>query len=187
MSHTFDFSHFPILETERLYLREMTPDDVTALLRHFGNPQVVEFIGMQPIKTHEQANEWLRWMGGTFAAQDGLRWGVVLRQSHTFIGSVGLHNWNREAHHATLGYDVAPPYGEQGYAEEMTRQVIEFGWTHMNLNRIEADIVQGNSASMKMLQTLGFRHEGVRRQRILKGGKYYDVYLFGLLRHDYTP
>lgn len=100
MTRVFDFSHFPALETERLSLREMQAQDVNALLRHFGNPEVVKFIDMQPIKTIEQANEWLQWMGGFFAAKDGLRWGIVLKETGTFIGSCGLHNWNREARYA---------------------------------------------------------------------------------------
>jgi ribosomal-protein-alanine N-acetyltransferase len=181
----FDFTHFPIIETKRLQLREMSPEDVTALLKHFGNPEVVKFIGMQPIKTIEQANEWLSWMGGFFAARDGLRWGVVRQDDGTFIGSAGLHNWNREANYAEVGFDVASPYWNQGYATEVAHALVQFGWQFMKLNRIEADVVQGNIASMRVLEKLSFRKEGTLRQRLLKGGKYYDVNLYGLLRNDY--
>lgn len=187
MGHVFDFSHFPKLEAERLFLREMQPDDVNALLRHFGNPEVVQFIAMQPIATIEQANEWLKWMGGFFAAQDGLRWGITLKETGVFIGSCGLHSWNREAHYAEIGCDIAHPYWGYGYGREAMRRLIEFGWRQMKLNRIEADVVQGNLRSIKMLQKLGFKQEGTLRQRILKGGKYYDIHIFGLLRSDYIP
>ncbi len=185
MNQVFDFSYFPVIETERLRLREITPQDVTALLRHFGNPEVVKFISMQPIKTIEQANEWLRWMGGFFAAQDGLRWGVVRKDDNTFVGSAGLHNWNREDHYAEIGCDIAHPHWGNSYGQEAMRGIIDFGWHHMNLNRIEADVVQGNQRSLHVLEKLGFKQEGVLRQRLLKGGKYYDIHLFGLLRCDY--
>jgi len=183
--HVFDFSHFPTLETDRLLLRKMTPQDVTALLKHFGNPEVIKFIDMQPIKTIEQADEWLRWMGGFFAARDGLRWGVVLKADGSFIGSGGLHNWNKEANYAELGFDIAAEQWRQGYATEVASALIEFGWNQLNLNRIEADILQGNLGSGLVLEKLGFRKEGVLRQRVRKGGKYYDIYLYGLLRSDY--
>lgn len=179
----FDFTHFPVLETERLMLREMTPSDVNALLKHFGNSEVVKFIDMQPIKTIEQANEWLKWMGGFFAAKDGLRWGITA--DGQFVGSAGLHNWNKETHYAEIGCDIAHQYWGHGYGQEAMRRLIEFGWDAMKLNRIEADVVQGNVRSMHVLEKLGFRKEGILRQRLLKGGKYYDVYLFGLLRCDY--
>lgn len=186
MHRVFDFTHFPQLETENIVLREMTPQDVNSLLMHFGNTEVVQFIGMQPIKTIEQANEWLRWMGGFFAAKDGLRWGLALRDTGEFIGSAGLHHWNREAHYAEIGCDIAHPYWGHGYGQEAMRRLIEFGWEHMKLNRIEADVVKGNARSMHVLEKLGFKKEGVLRQRLLKGGKYYDVYLFGLLRNEYS-
>jgi [ribosomal protein S5]-alanine N-acetyltransferase len=181
----FDFTHFPVIETERLILREMSPDDVNALLRHFGNAEVVRFIDMQPIRTLEQANEWLRWMGGFFAARDGLRWGITLKHDRTFIGSAGLHGWNREAHFAEIGCDIAYPYWGHGYGREAMRHIITFGWDQMNLNRVEADVIEGNQRSIHALQKLGFRLEGTFRQRLLKGGKYFDVHYFGLLRCDY--
>lgn len=184
--HAFDFAHFPTLETERLLLREIYPEDVTALLKHFGNPEVVKFIGMQPIKTIDQANEWLKWMGGWYAAGDSLRWSIVLKPEPVFVGFAGLNNWNREAHYAQLNCDVASPHWGHGYGPEAMRTIIEFGWDSLKLNRIEAHVVSGNTRSTRVMERLGFRQEGVLRQRLRKGGKYYDVSLFSLLRDEYT-
>jgi len=186
-SQPFGFQVFPILETPRLRLRQLTPADVSAILKHFGNAQVVQFIEMQPIKTLEQANEWLKWMGDFYAAQDGLRWAIETRSDLAFIGSAGLHHWEREHHCAELGFDITQDYWGEGYATEVARALIEFAWQHMHLNRLQADVMQGNRASMRVLEKLGFQREGLLRQRVRKGGKYYDVYLFGLLRSDYTP
>jgi len=184
ISRPFDFSHFPILETKRLNLREITPQDVTALLKHLGNPEVVKYIDMQPIKTREQADEWLKWMGSFFSARDGLRWGVALKQDGTFVGSAGIHNWNREARYAEVGYDLAQPYWGYGYATEVVQAIIEFGINRMYLNRIEADVIEGNDASMRVLEKLGFKQEGVLRERVYKDGKYHNVCLFALLSKD---
>lgn len=185
MSQPFDFSHFPTLTTDRLRLREMTLQDVTALLKHLGNPEVVKYIDMQPIKTREQANEWLRWMGSYFSARDGLRWGIIRKTDNMFIGSAGIGGWNREARYAEIGYDIAQPYWGNGYATEVTHAIIQFGVNHMNLNRIEADIVAGNDASMRVLEKLGFQQEGILRERVYKDGEYHNVHLFALLSKDF--
>lgn len=177
---TFDFTHFPGLETQRLLLRKITPEDVNALLKLFGNREVVRFIEMQPIKTIEQANEWLKWMGGAFANKDGLRWGITLKDG-TFVGSAGLHRWNREAHHAEISCDINHKYWGHAYGQEALSQVIDFGWQHMNLNRIEASVIKGNRRSIHVMEKMGFKREGLLRQRVLKGGKYYDIYVFGML------
>lgn len=185
MSHLFDFLQFPSLETERLLLREMTPDDVNALLKLFGNAQVVKFLEMNPIKTTDQAEEWMRWIGGVFSASGGLRWGIERKSDGEFIGSAGLHSWNREAHYAELGFDIAQQHWEANYPLEVARVIIDFSWQQMNLNRLEVNMVQGNVALMKIMEQLGFKHEGIFRQRLRKGGKYYDVHLYGLLRKEY--
>ena len=184
MNQPFDFSHFPTLETERLYLREMTPQDVTALLKHLGNPAVTKYIDMKPIQTREQADEWLRWMGSYFSARDGLRWGVTLKTDGTFMGSAGIHHWNREARYAEVGFDLAEPYWGQGYATEVVRAIVKFGLERFHLNRIEADVIEGNSASMRVLEKIGFRHEGILRERVYKDETYHNVHLFALLRND---
>lgn len=184
MNRPFDFSHFPVLETKRLHLREMTPNDVTAILKHLGNPEVAKFIDMQPIKSDEQADEWLKWMGSFFSARDGLRWGITLKADNTFIGSAGIGNWNREARYAEVGYDISQPYWGHGYATEVVTSIIAFGMNRMHLNRIEADVIAGNDGSMRVLEKLGFQHEGVLRERVYKDGKYHDVHLFALLSKD---
>lgn len=179
----FDFTHFPILKTQRLILRNISPEDVNALLKLFGNPEVVRFIEMQPIKTIEQANEWLKWMGGAFASKDGLRWGITLEDG-TFIGSAGINHWNREAHHAEISCDINPMHWGHGYGQEAMREIIRFAWEQMHLNRIEASVTKGNHRSVHVMEKIGFKKEGLLRQRLLKGGKYYDIYIFGLLHCD---
>lgn len=187
MTHiiTAELAAITILESERLFLRNMTPEDVTLLLQHFGNPAVAKFVETQPIKTLDQANEWLRWMGGFWAAKDGLRRSALRKEDLAVIGVGGFHRWNREANYAEIGFDILPPYHNQGYATEVAQLLIEFGWQHLKLNRIEADATHGNMALMRVLEKLGFKREGILRQRLLKGGKYYDVHRFALLRCEY--
>lgn len=181
----FDFTHFPTLKTQRLFLRKITPDDVNSLLKLFGNPEVVQFIETQPIKTLEQADEWLKWLGGAFAAKDGLRWGITLHDG-TFIGSAGLNRLNREAHYAEISCDINQHFWGQGYGQEAMREVMQFGWEQMSLNRIEATVVKGNTRSVHVMEKLGFKKEGLLRQRLLKGGTYFDIYIFSVLHCEVT-
>jgi RimJ/RimL family protein N-acetyltransferase len=176
----FDFTHFPTLKTQDLFLRKISPEDANSLLKLFGNSEVLRFIEMQPIKTIEQANEWLKWMGGAFAAKDGLRWGITCNDG-TFIGSAGLHHWNREARYAEISCDINHTHWGHGYGQEAMQEIIQFGWQQMHLNRIEATVIKGNHRSVHVMGKLGFKKEGLLRQRLFKGGKYYDTYVFGKL------
>jgi ribosomal-protein-alanine N-acetyltransferase len=188
MTQTFNFSSFPTLVTDRLILREMTPNDISAILKNFGNPDVVKYLDMKPIITREQAEHWFQWMGDFFISKDGIRWGVTLKDDYgVVIGSAGLHHWDRESHYAEIGYDIAEAYWGNGYAKEVVQALLAFGWDSMNLHRIEADVLEGNDASMHILKKFGFQHEGVLRKRVKKNRRFWDVHLFGLLKVDYKP
>jgi [ribosomal protein S5]-alanine N-acetyltransferase len=182
---SFDQTPLPNVETPRLLVRDMRLEDVTALLRHFGNKEVVQFVLTQPIKSWEQANEWLRWMGGYFNDAEAQRRTFALKDQDAFIGCGGLYGWNREGNFARIGFHILPEFRNEGYATEAATALMEWAWRAMKLNRLEAEIVQGNLIHQRVLEKLGFQREGTLRQRLLRGGKYYDVFLYGLLRCDY--
>lgn len=185
MSHPTVEMTFPVIETARFFLREFTPTDATLLVKHFGNPQAATYVENQPIRTREQANEWLKWMGGVFSDPRALRCAATLKGGVPFVGYGGLYNWNREINCASLDYNVLPDFRGKGFATEIASAIIEYGWQNLKLNRIEADVVCGNITTLHILEKLGFKREGTMRQRLLKGGKYYDVCLLGLLRSDH--
>lgn len=180
-----DQSPLPNMETPRLLFREMRLEDVTVLLQHFGNKEVVQFILTQPIKNWEQANEWLRWMGGYFNDAEAHRRTFALKGLDTLVGCGGLYGWNWEGNFARIGFHIMPEFRNEGYATEAATALMEWAWRAMKLNRLEAEIVQGNLIQQRVLEKLGFQREGTLRQRLLRGGKYYDVFLYGLLRCDY--
>ena len=183
----FDFETFPVLETARLVLRELTHDDAPEVKQHLGDPDVTRFMDRLSMATLDDARAWIDWMASFFAEKSGLRWGVTLKTGGRLIGSAGMHNWDRAVRFAEVGYDFARPYWGQGYATEAARALIVFGFERMNLNRIEADLWKDNEASIRVLQKLGFTHEGTWRERAFKGGVYYDVLQFSLLRREWRP
>ena len=69
---------------------------------------------------------------------------------------------------------------------EALAAIIEFGFREVGLNRVQAVLMPGNVASVKLLEKLGFRREGVLRQYENWGEKgYVDLLMFALLRHEY--
>ena len=68
---------------------------------------------------------------------------------------------------------------------EALKAVIEFGFTKLALNRIEAQHESDNPASGRVMLHAGMRHEGTLRQRIYNKGRYADVDLYAILRSDY--
>jgi len=68
---------------------------------------------------------------------------------------------------------------------EALEALIQFGLEKLSLNRIEAEVMQGNTRSEKLLTKLQFQKEGVLKDWMYWNGQYYDITMFSLLKSDY--
>ena len=178
----FDYSSFPIVETERLILRRMTEEDAPAILAEFGDPRVLEHLDPDPPVTDiESARSFLRWLMGMFDEKQALRWAITLRTDGTMIGTCGFHRWDEKHRRAEIGYDLAPAAWGQGYMSEALKAMLRHGFKQVVLHRVEALVYTENSASLKLLEKLNFQKEGLLRDYFYQGGRYYDHWLLSSL------
>ena len=177
----------PRFETERLVVRPIEPiEDLEALFDLFADPEVARFTDTGPFDSLAEAEEVMAWIGDIFERRQGLRWGITLAEEpDRLVGTCGFNVWNRENNSAEIGYDLAQSHWGQGLMTEALAPVLRFGFQHMGLNRIEADVTVGNAGSARVLEKLGFREEGLLRQRGYWKGQYHDLRYFGLLREDW--
>ena len=103
MSNFFDFRTFPILQTERLILRQPTDADATALFEFFRDPAFTQFISFDTQTSIEQAQQFINWMAALYNQKDSIRWAIQLKQPENLIGTAGLHFWKRETRRAEAG------------------------------------------------------------------------------------
>ncbi len=182
----FDFSIFPVLDTERLILRELVPGDAEAVFRIRGDYAVTHYNFGSPYQRIEQAQNLIRAVREGYREARELRWGLTLKEGdQSVIGICGYNYWSRSDRRASVGYDLARAYWGKGLMPEALRAVITFGFGQMQLNRIEADCTAENLASVRVLEKLGFQSEGVQREQYYDEGRFWDLRLFALLRREY--
>ena len=178
---------FPQLETDRLILREMTQDDVGFYFRHFNNKEVVEGSCFPGPKTLESATEELElYCIRRFKENRGIRWGIVRKGSEELIGKCGYYDWNKTSRRAEVGYDLEPAHWGEGIMTEALCAVLRYGFEEMGLNRIQAIIDSENVKSIKLVERLGFKKEGVLRQNSYFRGQFRDEVCFSLLKKEWT-
>ena len=83
---------------------------------------------------------------------------------------------------AEIGYILGREHWGQGYAGEAQRRVIDFAFDEVGLHRLEADTHPDNAASARSLERLGFKREGLLRERWLVGGRRGDSVIWGCSR-----
>ena len=181
---------FPFLETERLLLTELHADDQASIFHLFSNPAVLEFYDLDAFQAQSQADNLIQLFQSRYQAQLGIRWAIRLKKSGQLIGTCGFNSWSSKMRHAVLGYDLLPEFWRQGYAAEAVRAIINAGFSGLlacgPLHRIQADTIPGNYASEALLRSLGFQHEGLRRDCGYWKNKFHDLTCFGLLRTEFN-
>ncbi len=176
--------HFPPLQTERLQLRGLTPNDLEFIFQHFSDPDISRYLhDEEPITTRQEAQAII-----DFYIQPGARpynrWLIVDKSRNLPIGTCGYHNWHQKHFRAEIGYDLGKAYWKHGFMTEAIVAVLECGFKQMELNRIEAAVHPGNHASIRLLQRLNFREEGHLRDYYFHGERFYDSLIFSLLSNE---
>jgi ribosomal-protein-alanine N-acetyltransferase len=170
------------LTTSRLVLRQPTVDDAEQVLLFRGDP-VVQRFSDRTLSSVAEAKELLVDIRPRVAAGSLRAWVIVLEGS--VIGMIGLHTWVPKHRRAELGFDLARVHWGRGYASEAARAVLSYGFTTMQLHRIEAYTMVENLRSARLLERLGFTREGVCRAYVVEDDEAtYDSAVYGLLASD---
>jgi ribosomal-protein-alanine N-acetyltransferase len=154
---------FPVLETERLILREIGDDEASWYLAHFSRPEIVKGSGDPAPRGIEGAREELeRYITGLFRRREGIRWGLVPRDSGELVGSAGLYRWRDEpVRQAYLGYDLAPEHWGHGLMTEAVGAIVGYAFATLRLERIQATVLTDNLRSCATLEHAGFVREAL--------------------------
>jgi ribosomal-protein-alanine N-acetyltransferase len=173
---------FPILETERLILREIVKDDAQDIFNCFSNNEVTRYYGQDTLTSIEQANQFVELFAKNYKKKQDIRWGIEIKGKERIIGTVGFNARSAKHKRAEIGYELHPQYWRKGYAIEAVSEVISYGFNDLNLTRIGAVVFIENTGSNELLTKLGFEKEGVLRNYIYQNGIPYDTNVYSLIK-----
>ncbi|WP_243521612.1 GNAT family N-acetyltransferase [Bacillus pseudomycoides] len=173
---------FPILETERLILRELTESDAQSILNCFSNTDVLRYYGQNPLKSIDQVKQIIRNFVESYNEKHGIKCGIELKGTKGIIGTIGFHDWSSEHKRANISYALFPEQWRNGYATEAVSQVISYGFHILHLTRIGAIVFLENESSNKLLTKLGFKKEGVLQNYLYQNGIPHDTNVYSLLK-----
>jgi [ribosomal protein S5]-alanine N-acetyltransferase len=174
----------PMLITRRLRLRAPAASDAAALLGILGDPEVTRFHNMPTLATLGHAEDALARLAERYAARDTIRWAIEPIEGGDMIGTVGLLHFDFEHSRAEIGYEIGRPWWGRGLATEAAAAVVRYGFSVLGVHRIEAGILPGNDASVRVVQKLGFVEEGLRRDYLYAKGGFHTLRWFSLLETD---
>ncbi|MET1081137.1 MAG: GNAT family protein [Pseudomonas sp.] len=176
---------FPIFETARFRLREIQQADIEVVYLALSDPRVIAHYGVS-CDSLEATQLQMDWFRELHEQQEGLWWGICRPEApHSLLGACGFNDWERAHRRVELGYWLLPDHWGQGIIAECLVPVIVHAFTRMAVHRVEAVVEPDNRASARVLEKLGFVHEGTRRDCEFKAGGFLSLECYGLLSTDW--
>lgn len=177
--------YIPTLETERLILRKLVPEDTEDLRRWLGldivykywghsanwnekNPELL-FIDPRPQIKRQPSHDFI--------------WGIVCKEDGRVIGIMEIFNVQGDRI-GSVAYRISPEYWNKGYCTEALGRTVQFIFSETSLERLSAEADRDNIASNAILLKCGFTHEGCVRNGKM-GSRYCSYNIYGYIREDY--
>lgn len=147
-----NFNPFPILQTQRLLLRQVVETDVQSVIKIRGNEEAMRYIPRPRAKTEEDALGVIAMLTNGIDEGKSINWAICNAQNPSEVyGIMGYVNFYPQQLKAEIGYMLHPDYWGRGYVPEAIIAVEKFGFENINIDIIEAKIDPRNDNSRKVL------------------------------------
>jgi [ribosomal protein S5]-alanine N-acetyltransferase len=179
------FESFPILNTKRLCVRQITQEDDKSLFEVLSDEVTCKYLTHNEINDIANIRRMITGMQRFFDEKQRIRWGIAQKQDDSLIGHCGFFDIDKSNCCAEISYCLKSGLWGQGIMTEALDVALKFGFEDYGLNRIVAKVMKDNINSIKVLQKLGFVQEGLLRENLYKNGQYHDLKIFSILKSEY--
>jgi len=177
---------FPTLRINDDYiLREQSVKDTDAFFRYYADPDVSKHILATTPSNIAQAKEEIQYCRNLFYIKRGLYWTIADSNTDEMIGAIGLYI-NNQHHRAEISYDLSKTHWRKGIMTKAIATVIDHCFNEMDIQRLEAVTIKDNSASIAILDKLGFTHEATLENYRYFKEQPHTIELFGMTPTSWT-
>jgi RimJ/RimL family protein N-acetyltransferase len=180
------FNNLPTLQTERLILRKVQPEDLDDLHEIYSDPEVVRYVSCELDSSKADTKKWLDWRLNNAKEGIPVPWAVVRKDTNEMIALAGFCGLDAKNAAAELMINVKRVHWNQGYAKEVLKTIFQYGFESMGLNRIFSMIHPDNEASIRLHEKLGFLRIGMIPECKYYRGYFRDRIIFTLQKSSYA-
>ena len=146
----------PTLEGRRIRLRQIGPDDLSALHAVFSDARVMRYWSHAPLHSREDIAWYLRDIDAGRRLGTHYQWGIERRSDVGIIGTLTLFGFDRGRTRAEVGYALAHAHWGAGHARDALRLALDFAFGTLLLTDVDARVDPDNAASLRLLIAMGF-------------------------------
>jgi RimJ/RimL family protein N-acetyltransferase len=176
---------FGPVSTPRLVIREVRHSDLDDLFEVNGDHEVTRYLPYATWQSREDGVAWLTRMAGRVERGNARQLVVVRKGDDKVIGTLLLFNFDPGSARLELGYVLGRAHWGRRLMRETLQSMCTFAFGSLGIRRLEAEVNSSNVASLRLLRSLGFVHEGTLRKRWVAKGAAYDSDMYGLLSGEW--
>ncbi len=169
-----------VIETPRLTLRPFAKDDVPAVTEITTRPAVSRYMTDMIYDTRQKAEAWISMLDRICNVKEPcVLLAIVPKGTTAPIGYIGLHPKDTLDNEVEILYAMADEQQNKGYITEAGKALTGWCFANTPVPYLAAIVQPSNEASARVVEKLGFRHEGERaipHNGILTSFHYYRLY-----------
>lgn len=125
-------------------------------------------------------------LGRSGSSPSGVEFRIRAVTNDRLLGFVAVHDieWNNQVGEISIGLGEPADWGK-GYGAEAMRLALRYAFHELNLNRVWLTVISYNDRAIRLYEKLGFQHEGLMREAVLRDGKRHGMLVMGLLRSEW--
>ncbi|MBB6697101.1 GNAT family N-acetyltransferase [Clostridium algidicarnis] len=176
----------PVIHTDNLLLRPFKISDSSRVKELAGDSKIATTTLNVPHPYEDgMAELWINSHKDIFINKKGIIYAIIKKDSNELIGTVALM-MNNIHKKAELSYWIGVPYFNKGYCTESSKAIIEYGFKELNLNKIYALCMDSNVGSYRVMEKIGMKYEGTRKQDVIKNGVPKDLKSYAILKEEFN-
>lgn len=180
--NTTVFDQFPVLQTNRLTLRDIRLEDAEQIFKMRASGRVNQFIARNNMSEPEAAKQLVERTRNAFDQKQAIGWAGILRDGQEIIGTCGFNQIDMPNLRAEIGGELAVDYWGKHIATEAVVAIVRFGLETINLHSIEAKVSPQNRGAIFLMEQLGFRKEAHYTDRIFFNNQFMDMAVYSLIK-----
>ena len=174
-------TEFPILQTERLLLRQFVDTDLEKVFKGLSHPEIIKYYGVS-YQTLEATKEQMTFFADLEKNGTGIWWAVCSIYNKTFYGAGGLNSLNKEHKKAEIGFWLISDFWGKGIMKEAMPLICNYGFNNLGLHRIEGIVETENKNCKNAIAKLNFKHEGTMKECEVKNGKFISLDIYAMVK-----
>lgn len=173
------------LETDRLVLRRTVKSDIDEFFFIQLNPNIRRYLGTNRLGDDLEKNR-KYFDEEKYNELNYYRWTIERKEDNKILGCIYLNIHDEKARTAGIDYWIREDAWGNGYTTEASRKILNFAFDTLNINRIESCGGKDNPGTYKVMEKIGLKYEGERKEGIFYYyGGLENLVLYGITKEEY--